>query len=258
MSEVPLARKYSAGTYDKALSNVVNRWVQNNGEGPVKYDEAAIGMDKSTVSVALKYLAQIGLLESPKAGSYNVPDEVVDYENKIGQVQEQAKRAVKERIGNYPLYSEAIFYLNVDDFTLDELVEDVAGSSEVAASQDEVADVKRSLKILAELEFLKIGEDGAVSVPDDLRGESDTNGDQLPEQSSDEEQADTKEEHSTPENGGAQAKQDGGAPASSADGHVQSQLVSDVDVSIDATEMGAEDLRKKLEIIDDVLGRDEA
>ena len=159
MSEVALAHKYSSEIYEKALSNVIDRWEQD-GDDPVKYDEAAIGMDTSTVSVALKFLAEIGLLDAPKAGHYNVPETVVEYRNKFGEVQREAKKDVERTISDYPIYDEAKFLLEREKYTLDDLAEEIAGSSRISADKDELGDVKRSLKILAELGFFEISEDG--------------------------------------------------------------------------------------------------
>jgi hypothetical protein len=254
MSGVPLAHKYSTETYDQALSNLVERWKKEGGEDPIKYDEAAVGMDKSTVSVALKFLGEIGLLEVPKAGSYVVPDDVVDYKTKMGDVERSAKREVAARLDEYPLYKETKFMLGLSDpsVTLHELAENVSGSSAVAAEKSELSDVKRSLRVLAELGFLEIDDEGVVSIQADLEADSEPESVEV----------------------GADAGEDGEAqerPAGSEDGTVAQQPLSDgasaahaatpgltvdMDISMDVTEMGADEIREKLEAIHVTLAQE--
>ncbi|WP_254272422.1 hypothetical protein [Haloarcula marina] len=270
MSEIPLAHKYSAETYDQALTNLVERWERNGDGEPVKYDEAAIGMDKSTVSTALKFLGEIGLLESPKAGQYKVPEEVVDFKTKIegGDVQKKAKHKVEDRISDYPLYSEATFYIGVNDFDLDELVTEVAGSSEVAASQDEVNDVERSIRILAELGFLEIDEEGGVSVPTDLNESADADKSSSDDSQGDEEVEETEKQtegEEEPEAEGKQVTLTNPQPNTDENGQqevrgqttsqalAQAGLAVDVDISMDVTEMETNEVEDKLEIINDIF-----
>lgn len=255
MSEVPLAHKYSAETYERSLSNLVERWEQEGDGNPIKYDEAAIGMDKSTVSVALKYLGEIGVLEVPKAGSYVVPEDVVGYWTKMGEVKKQAKLDVADRLEDYPLYKEAKFMLSLDDFVLEDLAEDVAGSASVAASKDEVRDVKRSLNILAGLGFLEIDDEGHVSVPADLADTSEgvPEEDEAPEpkQNVDEPQAEA-----DGVGGGGAVSQDT-ATAQNSPAEVVTGLSVDMDISMDVTEMETQEVRDKLEVINDIIGQNE-
>lgn len=256
MSEVPLAQKYSPETFDQALSNLVERWKKEGGEDPIKYDEVAIRMDKSTVSVALRFLSEIGLLEVPKAGSYIVPEEVLNYKTKLGDVKRNAKQEVEARIDDYPLYSETKLRLGLNDFTIDELAEDVSGSAAVAAEQDELSDVKRSLRVLAELGFLEIDEEGLVSISADLEAESPS---ESAEDGGDAEEDDGAE-------GEAQAQpvesDDGGTPqqrlpdGASAANVATPGLTVDMDISMDVTEMGPDEIREKLEAINGALAQE--
>ena len=258
MSEVALAHKYSSEIYEKALSNVIDRWEQD-GDDPVKYDEAAIGMDTSTVSVALKFLAEIGLLDASKAGHYNVPETVVKYRNMFGEVQQEAKKDVEMKISDYPVYDEAKFLLEREKYTLDELTEDIAGSSRIAANKDELGDVKRSLKILAELDFLEMGENGDVSLHDDLSTEENEvpNRNQKPEEEFDEE-AETASSEFEDENAEIQLRPE---PKASEQKETritaEPKLISNIDISIDLAKIESDELREKLGIIRDVLGHDE-
>ncbi|WP_339103972.1 hypothetical protein [Haloterrigena salinisoli] len=271
MSEVPLAHKYSAETYDRALSNLVTRWDHEGSEEPIKYDQAAGEMDKSTTSVALKYLGEIGLLEVPKAGYYEVPDEVFRFRDKIGDVAREAKQEVASRLEEYPLYEETKFHLKLKDSVceFDDLVEAVAGSTSVAASQDEVRDVERSLNILDVLGFLEIDDEGRVSIPEDL--ENDPVADE-PEDNTSSENDTSLEDYTSPEvdqgpepepaegaaepTGRTVARQtpDGGAIA------VQDGVTGinvEMDISMDVTEMETEEVEQKLEAIHDVFGQNE-
>lgn len=258
MSDVPLAQKYSAKTFDRALSNLLERWKQGGGE-PVKYDEAAVGMDKSTVSVCLKYLGEIGLLEIPKAGSYTVPDDVLNYRTKMGEVRKEAKREVADRLEDYPLYSEAKFMLGLEDFVLDELAEDVSGSAAVAASHDELRDVKRSLNVLAELGFLDVDEEGHVSVPADLDGgvgepgTGDAADHETDEGAAPESGAEAADGGTTP---GPQPAEGVSVPSAPVTGDGIS-LTMDLDITMDVTEMETGEVRKKLEVIHGVIRQDE-
>lgn len=256
MSDVPLAHKYSAETYDKALSNLVERWNQEGDGSPIKYDEAAIGMDKSTVSTALKFLGEIGLLEVPKAGSYIVPEDVLNYRTKMGAVRDQAKRDVAERLDDYPLYKEAKFMIGLDDFELDELAENVSGSASVAASQDELRDVNRSLNILIELGFLEVDEEGHVSVPDDLGGGAESAEEEV---GPDIEEGQAAAEAETEADGagtGAAARQAtaGGAAVGP---EIVTGLTVEMDISMDVTEMETQEVKDKLEVINKILGQNE-
>lgn len=257
MSNVPLAHKYSAETYAQSLSNLVERWKQEGGEDPIKYDEAAVGMDKSTVSVALKFLGEIGLLEVPKAGSYIVPEDVLDYWTKMGEVKRGAKQDVAGRLDDYPLYKETKFMLGLkEDFSLDELAEDVSGSAAVAAEQGELTDVKRSLKVLAELELLEIDEDGIVSLPVDLEAGFQP---ETPQEGTDPE-TDTGTDGVEPEQDaeagdGVSAQQP--LPDGASAGHAgAAALTVDMDISMDVTDMGADEIREKLEAINGALGQE--
>jgi hypothetical protein len=258
MSEVALAHKYSSETYEKALSNVVDRWEQG-GDNPVKYDEAAIGMDTSTVSTSLKFLAEIGLLDAPKAGRYNVPEMVVKYRNKFGEVQQEAKKDVESMISDYPVYDEAKFLLEREQYTLDELAEAIAGSSRIAANKDELGDVKRSLKILAELDFLEMGEEGGVSLHDDLCAEESNvpNRNQKPEAEFDEE-AETGLTESKDENAEIQLEPE---PKASEQKETRitagPKFMSNIEISVDLVKIESDELREKLKIIKDILSHDE-
>jgi hypothetical protein len=257
MSDVPLAQKYSAETFDQALSNLVERWKQEGGEDPIKYDEAAVGMDETTVSVALKFLGEIGLLEVPKAGSYIVPDDVLDYRTKLGEVERSAKREVAARLEEYPLYKETKFMLGLNDFTLDELAEDVSGNAAVAAEKDELPDVKRTLMVLAGLGFLEIDEEGVVSIPADLEADSesesiedgvDAGGDGGGAE------GEEGEAQRQPADSGDGAATEPPLPDGVSAGHVATPgLAVDMDISMNVTEMGPDEIREKLEAIKGAL-----
>lgn len=137
------------------------------------------------------------------------------------------------------------------------MVEEVAGSSEVAASKDEVSDVKRSLKILAELGFLEIDEEGNVSIPAGLKDGDDGAKSSPDGQSQDsedgEEQVDRPLTEFNEENGEPQETVERVRSQSMS----QSRLAVDVDISMDVTEMKTNEVKEKLETINDVLGEHE-
>jgi len=249
MSNVPLAHKYSAETYDQTLSDLVERWKQEGSEDPVKYDEAAIGMDKSTVSVALKFLGEIGLLEIPKAGSYIVPDDVLDFKTKMGDVERSAKREAAARLDEYPLYKETKFMLGLDNppATLDELAENVSGSSAVAAEKSELSDVKRSLRVLAELGFLEIDDEGMVSIPAELDGDSES--DPVEDRMDTGEDGGEEEEEEEEE----EAQERPLADRASAAHAATHGLTVDMDITMDVTDMEPVEIREKLEAINGAL-----
>ncbi len=228
-------------------------------------------MDESTTSVALKYLGEIGLLDVPKAGFYEVPDEVLRYKDKVGDVKREAKQEVVSHLEEYPLYKETMYLLELkhNEREFDGLVEAVAGSASVAASQDEVGDVERSLNILDVLGFLEIDEEGRVSIPEDLENEpvadepeddtSSENDASLEDYTSSE--ADQGSEPEPAEGAAeptgrtvAQQTPDGGAVA--VQGGVTGINV-EMDISMDVTEMEAEEVEQKLEAIHGVFGQNE-
>jgi len=264
MSEVKLAHKYSGETYKKSLSNLVKRWEQVDGEKPVKYGEAAIGMDETTVSTCLRFLAEIGLLESPKAGRYNVPKEVVEYENRLGDVKKEAKRKVEKRLNDYSLYDEAKFYIGVDSFTIEDLSKELAGSTRIAASEDELSDVKRSVNILVALGFLEIDDDGIVSCSPDLFDPSEDNSQREEKVSSEMDNVDQNGsqnsntigvEQSTPaeevHNGNKHKNQQMAVSENSSSPSSKTQLVVDIDITMDITEMDTKEIEDRLEVINE-------
>lgn len=253
MSNVPLAHKYSAETYDQALSNLVERWKQEGGDGPIKYDEAAVGMDASTVSVALKFLGEIGLLEVPKAGSYIVPEAVVDYRTKMGDVEMDAKREVAARLDDYPLYKETKFMLGLNDFTVDELAEEVSGTAAVAADKSELSDVKRSLRILAALGLLDIDDEGRVSIPADLDVDSHSEPDES--EGTDDEVRDGAEERRPEPDVSSDTQEQPPMDQAGTSSAVTMGLTVDMDISLDVTDMEAKEIREKLGAINDALGK---
>lgn len=253
MAETALATKYSPETFDRALSNLVERWKEEGGDAPIKYDAAAVKMDKSTASTALKYLGDIGLLEAPKAGSYVVPKEVLDYRTKMGEVKAKAKRKVATRVDEYPLYKESKFMLRLDDYTVDDLAKEVSGSETVAAEEGDLRDVKRSIGVLAELELLEIDEEGFVSIPADLDGEAqDEQPDERGGDTEDDEAEGVSEERPT----GTSPPPSPQPPSREVDTVVHTGdavLAVELDISMDVTDMEANEIKAKLEAIDGVL-----
>jgi len=105
------------------------------------------------------------MLDSPTSGYYKIPPEVVKFRKKTGEVREEAKQKMIERVSEYKLYEESKFITGIDEFTIHELAEEVAGSKNVAADEDEIDAVKRSLKVLVQFELLEVDEDDVVSQP---------------------------------------------------------------------------------------------
>jgi hypothetical protein len=163
----------------------------------------------------------------------------------MGTVKTEAKQDVARRLMDYPLYKETEFMLGVNEFTLEELTKEVSGSATVAASQDELPDVERSLAILETLGFLVIDDEGRVSMPDELKDDI----------HSGEPGAGT-----TPEDEGEVA--DGGTVAAApqepesvtvAGAENATTLAIDLDITMDVTEMETEEIQEKLEGIHGAL-----
>lgn len=238
MADISLATKYSSETYEKALKNIVRVAEKKDENNTIKYSEAAIGMDDSTASVSLKYLAEIGLLESPKAGHYEVPEEVIKYRNGLPAVQERSKKNVESRLREYPLYDETVFLLDSKEYSLEDLAEEVGGRPSITASKDELGDIKRSLKIISELGFLQINEDGKVSTVVESEKEIDS------------EESENKELDSTTEDSKETSKKSQEKTSSQ-------DLGIELDVKMDVTEMTVEEIQNKMKTIQEVIKDEE-
>lgn len=259
MSDVHLAYKYDAENYPLALDNLVKR-AQDGDDEPIHYQDAAFGeISKSKSTAILKFLARAEIIDSPKAGHYTVPEEVVDWNRKFGPTKEEAKEQVRENLREYEVYKETEFVLDENSLSLDSLAEQVGGL--VGIDEDEVSDLKRTIRVFAELGFLEIDSEGVVSLED---GKEQDDGEGTEESQKDSAVSDEKltdfsdvsaADTTTAKTASPEPKPrtEGGIPESISYG----SLSADLDISIDVTDMEADELREKLEIINNVLGHDE-
>lgn len=253
MSDIPLANSYSPSTYDESLNNLTTRWQEKSDEGPVKYDQAALTLDASTVSTALKYLGDIGLIDSPKAGYYEVPDEVIDYRTKLGEVKADAKRQVVDRISGYPVYEESKIRVKIDEIKIEELAEAVGGSAQVSASESDLKKIERSIKILAEFGLFNIDEEGMVSLPDstepDSSEESTTDTDEAKNQNGN--QTTNIEEQSESTNSDVSSKTQDHSTNSNTPPPTNPEI--NIEVSLELTDMDPDEAREKVDILNSLL-----
>ena len=252
MSEIPLATRYAASNYPIALNNLAKRY-QREGDGEaIHYSELAFGdVSDQQAKTALRFFANIELLENPKGANYIPPDSVVDWQVKMGDTAKEGKKEVYNQIQeNYDVFNELVFILKESEEDLDELAEQVGGL--VGIDEDEISDMKKTIDVFAECGFLDIDGENTVRLVDEFKDES---SEEEPIQTSLEEAPNTNEPKNKTEEQVAQEPQPSVDPNPTPTTS-QSTFDTEVEITIDATEMDPQDLKKKLEIIDEIAGYD--
>ena len=252
MSDVVLASKYAAENYPIALNNLAKRYQKEDGEEDVHFSELGFGdISDQQAKVCLRFFADIGLIENTKHANYIPPDSVVTWQRKMGEKAEEAKKDVRQSLLEYDVFSETMFILEEGGEELESLAEQVGGM--IGIDEDEMSEMTKTIEVFSEIGFVEIDEENVVSLPDSFDGEvsateeaeEDEDGESDPENSTDETLEEFVEDDI--EQKGKSNKHD---PVE--DGKHPSSLKIDLDISIDATEMGVEDLQEKLEIIKDI------
>ena len=240
MSGVILAERYSPGNYPIALNNLVKRYQRD--EQPIHYTETGFGdVSEDQASSALRFFADIGLLENPKGANYVPPESVITWQRKMGPIAEEAKEEVRDLLTEYEIFEETLFVLEDGGQKLEGLAEQVGGL--VGIDEDELTDMKRTLRVFVELGFLEIDAENRVSLPEynDAEIDEDNSVEDPKEQDdgstpSPEEPSDQLEED--PERAVEQKGRSGIA-----------NLNVDLDISLNATEMDPDDLERKINAI---------
>lgn len=256
MSDIVLASKYSAKNYPPALKNLAKRYNRQNSDEPINYSKVGFGdISEDQASVTLRFFADIGLLENPKGANYIPPQSVIDWQLKMGETSEQGKQKTFEKLNQYDVFSEIIFLLEESDKKLSDIVEQVGGI--VGIDEDESSQMEKTIEVFAECGFLNIGEDNTVSL---VYHESNNPGSQGPTQSSSDESIvsqSTSTDTSTNPTLGEMSEEEPTGKIRENGGTIESPTLNiDVQLSVDATEMEASDLRKKLDIIDEMTNND--
>jgi len=258
MSDVVLATRYSAQNYPLALENLAKRYRRTDSDESINYSELGFGdLSEDQASKALRFFADIGLLENPKGANYIPPQSVIDWKLKMGETAEQGKQQVFKKLQDYEVFSELVFILEEGDEQLDDLAEQVGGM--VGIDEDELSDMKKTIEVFAACGFLDITEDKTVSLaysPDDEGAEpaEETEQQSLDETAEAEPHQSNAQEH--PTNGGMTDSKPADSTSSPQSVVTQPSLNTELEISIDATEMEPDDLRKKLEIIDEITDND--
>jgi len=247
MSGVILAERYSPANYPGALNNLVKRYQKD--EQPVHYTEAGFGeVSEDQANAALRFFADIGLLENPKGANYVPPDSVVTWQRKMGPTAEQAKEEVRDILNGYAVFEETLFVLEDGDQKLDSLAEQVGGL--VGIDEDELSDMKRTLRVFVELGFWDIDAEDVVSIPDSVEDDieqGDSTEDSMAQPCevtpSSSEPSDQQQDH----------------PVMATKEQIQSGIVKlnvELEISLNATEMSPDDLEKKVNAIRKIANYD--
>lgn len=237
MSEVVLTTRYSPDNYPLALENLAKRY-EKNGE-PVHYTDAGFGeVSEDQASAALRFFADIELIENPKGANYVPPEPVITWMRKLGPIKEEAKQEVRELLMEYQVFNETVFVLQEGEQKLDSLSRQVGGL--VGIDEDELADMKRTIQVFVELGFFEAGADGVIQLPEDVSSGDETKS--SPSDSDDAASPDTDfDDDGSPDH----------ADVGSNRGYeISGGLTIDVSISMDATEMEVNDLKEKLEVIE--------
>lgn len=248
MSDVVLAPRYSASNYPVALNNLAQRYRRDNQ--PVNYKDAGFGdVSEDQANSALNFFADVGIIENPKSGNFVPSDEVLDWQLKMGEVEERAKSKVREKLLDYDVFDEINFVLDQGDGeeNIDKLAEQVGGI--VGIDEEELSDLKRTIRVFAECGFLEMRGDGVVGLPDEFEGTA---------------EEDEKSTVGTPQQGSEKTSAGKRPPTSeTVDTDLEKPRTGvasgwkiNLEISLDATDMEPDELEKKLEIIEDSIEND--
>jgi hypothetical protein len=255
MSDVTLATRYAAENYPIALKNLAKRYQRNDDGEAIHYSELGFGdISDQQAKSALRFFANIGLIENTKRANYIPPESVVTWQRKMGDRAKEAKSEVHQSLRDYEVFSETEFVLEEGEEELDQLAEQVGGM--VGIDEDELSDMEKTIEVFSELGFVNISDDDEVSLPDSS-GEGILDSEELDDESpNDSEESNDGEGDNIGIQNSDQSTPEVNAPEASAQSPPSKNLSADLEITIDATEMDIEDLQKKLEIIDETIGYD--
>lgn len=255
MSDVVLAGRYSADNYPLALENLAKRYRRKESDEAVNYSELGFGgLSEDQASEALRFFANIGLLENPKGANYIPSQSVLNWKLKMGETAEQGKIDTFEQLKEYEVFNELVFILEEGAEELDDLAEQVGGL--VGIDEDELSQMKKTIEVFAACESLDIGDDNIVSLthsPERIAesGESRSKEQSLEETVSSEPEIPDSESELDTDGIEDERPSEDNSPRNS-----QSTLNLELEISMNATEMDPDDLREKLEIVEEILNHD--
>jgi len=134
---------------------------------------------------------------------------------------------------------------------LESLATDIGGK--IGTSEDDLPQLERTIEVLAAIDFLKIDGENNVALVADLDAES-TSSESTSDGGSKEEQSEGQSAHSETDNKQNETRK-GTLARTSRQDRLQN-TAANLSVSLDATEMNAEELREKLEVVKDVFEND--
>lgn len=263
MSDVELASRYAAENYPTALHNLAKRYQNEDSAEAVHYSELGFGdISDQQAKTALRFFADIELLENPKGANYIPPQSVLDWQLKMGDTSQQGKQEVYETLMEYEVFDEIVFVLDETEESITALAEQVGGM--VGIDEDELADMEKTIEVFVECGFLEQVEEGLVRIAEDLVDSEDGEDTETPQQAS----SSAQDESATSSVGEGQPSVEdhgngAGVKPSPPEGQYgletpRRSLTADLEITMDATEMDPEDLREKLEIIDETVAHDGA
>lgn len=254
MSDITLATRYAAENYPGALNNLAKRYRRKEDGEAIHYSELGFGdVSEEQAKVVLRFFADIDLLDNPKGANYIPPESLIDWQLKMGDVSEKGKKQVHDKLMEYGVFNETVFILEEGDEKLSDLAEQVGGM--VGIDEDELSEMEKTIEVFVECGFLDIDDENVVSLPEDMQdGSPDSPDDTTSNASTDVSNVENSSSHSSP-----QSQTDSDSEARSVSATVDSNhkhLTTDLELSIDATEMEPQDLKEKLQIIEEVVGYD--
>lgn len=232
MSDVVLAHRYSPENYPIALDNLAKRYSKDGGE-PINYTEVGFGqISEDQASHTLRFFADIGLVDNPKGANYVPPEAVINWRLKMGNVKEQARAEVQTILEDYEVFDEIKFVLDEGSMDLKELATQVGGI--VGIDEDELKDMKRTIRVFGELGFFSVGEDNMVSMSNSV------------------EESVPSETNSAPR---SHTKQDVSRDPQSVEIEYETpdEVVLNLDVRLNIDNLAEDELQRKLEIVRDVF-----
>lgn len=262
MSDVELATRYAAENYPLALNNLAKRYRNSETGEPIHYSELGFGeISDQQAKAALRFFADIELIENPKGANYTPSQSVIDWQLKMGETSKEGKRQVYETLQDYEVFDELNFVLQESEGTSEQLAEQVGGM--VGIDEDELSDMKKTIGVFIECGFFKLDSEGKVGIADDLRENEeaeevktkDTVAQQPPEKSTSAPSPSVAEQSP-----GAVDDGIGSSPQAQAtlapQESVPASIKTNVEITFDATKMDPEDLEEKLKIINDHIAND--
>jgi hypothetical protein len=253
MSDITLASRYSAENYPLALENLAKRYNRTDSDDAINYSELGFGdLSEDQASKALRFFADIGLLNNPKGANYIPPEAVINWKLKVGETAERGKQEVFECLQDYNVFSELVFILEEGDEELSKLAEQVGGM--VGIDEDELSDMEKTIEVFASCGFFDISEDKTVSLA--YYSSDETISEETPDQQSASQRSvsNSSERPKEPHPGETVEAID---RTQFVENHTKEpSLNAKLQIEIDATEMDASDLREKLEIVNEIIDND--